>query len=436
MAEGTRFRGLDEKLGVHDTKISEMREELVSVKDGLTTQITSVDGKVGDLTLRIDKLDAHFEELKLLIRGMKPTNNQSTMTQLEEASSSITNNQFRFTTSEEVNPPFPTTFNSVPLSVPCSTAVPSTAPMPHVIAHHTPPVYMSAPSQIYVSPSLNTPLTTPYLYTNSTATTPVPQHNFTNGLTVYPNQFQPPPHPTPIHNYIHPNHIPPNSPTYQFPTPHPHFNPSPKIEFPKFDGTDPKGWAVKVEQYFDFINMDDHRKIKLAAIHLEGKASVWYRSYQNTKPVVNWKCFLQDVLNRFENPDQRDIQDLFNKLKQFSSVSEYEDQFEELRALLVAKNKSFPEDYYISSFFSGLKDNIKATVRMFRPQTLADAIFLAKQEESKGAKSTHLFPKMPPGRMPAQFSPNIQNSILEDKDCLRRSYCNQVRLFDFDISVF
>lgn len=37
------------------------------------------------------------------------------------------------------------------------------------------------------------------------------------------------------------------------------------------------------------------------------------------------------------------------------NVVEYEDKFEELRALVVSKNKGFSEEYFDSSFMSGLK---------------------------------------------------------------------------------
>lgn len=46
----------------------------------------------------------------------------------------------------------------------------------------------------------------------------------------------------------------------------------PKIEFPKFDGNDPKGWVLRAEQYFDFIPIDEFRKVKLSGLHFEGKA--------------------------------------------------------------------------------------------------------------------------------------------------------------------
>lgn len=102
---------------------------------------------------------------------------------------------------------------------------------------------------------------------------------------------------------------------------------------------------------------------------------------------------MADVVARFENPETRDVHDLFNKLKQVTTVADYEDKFEELRAMVLSKNRGFTEEYFISSFMSGLKDHIKNSVRMFRPQTLVDTIFLAKQEETKSGKNTGTFQK-------------------------------------------
>lgn len=70
--------------------------------------------------------------------------------------------------------------------------------------------------------------------------------------------------------YSHPSHFPPSPPIPHYP---PHFNPMPKLEFSKFDGTDPKSWLMRAEQYFDFIPMDDVRKVKLSGLHFEGRAN-------------------------------------------------------------------------------------------------------------------------------------------------------------------
>lgn len=124
---------------------------------------------------------------------------------------------------------------------------------------------------------------------------------------------------------------------------------------------------IKEEQYFDFINVEEPCKVKLAGLHFEGNAAVWFLFYMTGRVLVDWKQFINDLVARFENPESMDVQELFNKLRQVSSVGDYEDKFEELRALVVSKNKGFSEEYFVSSFLSGLKDHIKGSVKMFRP---------------------------------------------------------------------
>lgn len=118
--------------------------------------------------------------------------------------------------------------------------------------------------------------------------------------------------------------------------------------------------------------MEDTKRVKLAGLHFEGKANIWFRFYMSSRMNVGWKLFTSDVITRFENLENRDVQDLFNKLRQMGSVAEYEDRFEELRALVVSRNKGFTEEYFISSVISGLKEHIKTAVRMFRPQTFCE----------------------------------------------------------------
>jgi len=48
-----------------------------------------------------------------------------------------------------------------------------------------------------------------------------------------------------------------------------HFDP--KIEFPTFDGTDPKGWIKKCTRYFSLCRINDEQKVDLAALHLKGQ---------------------------------------------------------------------------------------------------------------------------------------------------------------------
>ena len=45
-----------------------------------------------------------------------------------------------------------------------------------------------------------------------------------------------------------------------------------RIEFPKFWGEDVQGWIYKCEQFFDVDNIVEDMKVRVASIHLSGKA--------------------------------------------------------------------------------------------------------------------------------------------------------------------
>lgn len=64
-------------------------------------------------------------------------------------------------------------------------------------------------------------------------------------------------------------------------------------------------------------------------------------------------------------------------VKQHSTVREYQEQFE----ILANKTLNLPESFFTSCFISGLKEEIKANVLMFRPTTTTQAISLAKLQE-------------------------------------------------------
>ena len=54
-------------------------------------------------------------------------------------------------------------------------------------------------------------------------------------------------------------------------------------------------------------------------------------------------------------------------------MEEYEEKFEELKTLMLIRNPKLDEEYFVSSFISGLKEEIKPMVKMVKPQTLSKA---------------------------------------------------------------
>lgn len=387
MEEGTRIRGLDERLGTQELKLGEISEELSKTRGEHTQKFVEMEQQMERMEIRMEKVDVSLGELKELILGLHSTHG-------EEEGTGTTNNGAEMSG----NPPQPHIFRFDTFAteqVPRSTPLVSNAligynhTMPHSSPLHTSPIgsfHVTTPqvipaSQFYYAPPTYSTTSAPYtqFQSQSLSSTTIPPPHYpppstTTGnhllwqppIPQYQHQFTPPPLYTYSNNHYQ-NHTPHQIPLIPQPVHQHQFNPIAKLEFPKFDGLDPKGWVIKAEQYFEFVNIDEGRKVKMAGLHFEGKASTWYRYYQVSKNNFVWKQFQGDVISRFENPENRVVQELFNKLKQTSSVADYEDKFEELRAQVVHRNKSLGEDYFVSSFISGLKDHIKTSVRMFRP---------------------------------------------------------------------
>jgi hypothetical protein len=71
----------------------------------------------------------------------------------------------------------------------------------------------------------------------------------------------------------------------------------------------------------------------------------------------------------------------FNKLTQKGGIEEYVERFEELKSLMHSLNSLLPESYYISSFISGLKEDIKPMLKILKPGTLMTTFDQAKWRE-------------------------------------------------------
>lgn len=150
-----------------------------------------------------------------------------------------------------------------------------------------------------------------------------------------------------------------------------------KIDFLKFFGDDPTGWIYKCERFFEYNSIDNGNKVKLAILHLEDRALQWYQWFEKTHCIVNWGTFKQGILARFGPDEYEDAVGALTKLRQHSTVKEYQEQFE----ILANKTLNLPKSFFTSCFVSGLKEEIRANVLMFRPTTTTQAISLAKLQE-------------------------------------------------------
>ncbi|KAL5782624.1 hypothetical protein ACOSP7_007653 [Xanthoceras sorbifolium] len=131
-----------------------------------------------------------------------------------------------------------------------------------------------------------------------------------------------------------------------------------KLNFSKFDGTDPN-----------------------ASFHLKGIALQWHRWFTKFKGPVTWEKFTKAVLQRFGLTDYEDPSEVLTRLKQTSTVVNYQEEFENFRIGLMTYRKIF----LVSCFVAGLKDEVRLDVKVKQPRSLANAIGIARLIEERNA---------------------------------------------------
>ncbi|KAK5771735.1 hypothetical protein PVK06_047977 [Gossypium arboreum] len=125
-----------------------------------------------------------------------------------------------------------------------------------------------------------------------------------------------------------------------------------RLESPKFDGSDFRGWWSKLEQYFEAKGMPESSKM------------------------LSWQAYLKSLQDRFGfgqfgNP----MKELVN-LKQQGTVEQYQDIF-----VGILNQLHLPEPYAFSIFLSNLKNEISHYLDLFEPSTLMEVFQLARKIE-------------------------------------------------------
>lgn len=194
--------------------------------------------------------------------------------------------------------------------------------------------------------------------------------------------------------------------------PNPHLNQGsirgfqPKIDFPKFFGEEPEAWVYKCEIFFELNAVEETQKVRLASLHLEDRAMHWFRWYEKSQTLRTWAEFSRVLLQRFGDNVYNDAVGQLTKLKQWSTVKLYQDRFEEL----ATKTTGLGEEFFVSCFVSGLKEEVKAGVQMFRPRTISQAMGLARlQEETLEAlaKKGRVYPNSKPSTSYQNPTPKV-----------------------------
>lgn len=177
---------------------------------------------------------------------------------------------------------------------------------------------------------------------------------------------------------------PPPATSFEFEIPVPNRSaPYPKMDFPKFDGTNPRLWRDQCENYFEVYAVHHSLKTRFAALNFTGSAALWLQSIERRGRVLEWQRLWELVFAKFDK-DQYQLQlRQLDSLKQTGTVADYQKKFEELAHGVLLYNPAFDDTYFVTRFLGGLKEQIRSAIAIHRPPDVdtASALALLQEEE-------------------------------------------------------
>lgn len=148
----------------------------------------------------------------------------------------------------------------------------------------------------------------------------------------------------------------------------------PKMDFPKFDGTDAGVWVDNCETYFAMYQIPAGFKVSAASLNLVGKATHWYKAWRQRVGLHGWELFRDAVVREFDFGTHHIKANAMFELKQTGTVDEYKSQFDDLLYNVKLYDRTeLGEVWEVGHFVAGLKDVIKTHVLSRLPKTVSQA---------------------------------------------------------------
>ena len=182
-----------------------------------------------------------------------------------------------------------------------------------------------------------------------------------------------------------------------------------KLDFPRFDGSNPLDWIFWAEQYFAYYHTPDVDRLTIASVNVEGVVIPWFQLLQRANQLPTWSALvtaieLQFGPSLFDSPRAR----LF-KLSQTSSVVEYYNEF----LLLANRSQGLTEAALLDCFISGLKDPIRRDVLAQSPCIVLKAVSLARLFDEKATLGLSVPHNRPTSYSTFKVNPNSGTSSLQ-----------------------
>lgn len=146
-----------------------------------------------------------------------------------------------------------------------------------------------------------------------------------------------------------------------------------KLDLPLFNGTNPDGWILRAERFFNFYGLTEEEKVEATVVALEGQALLWFQWEHRRRPIDRWDQIKALLRRQFHSQATGTLQEQWLAHRQGGTVTDYRLKFIELLAPL--DNAS--EELALGQFLDGPREEIRAEVRLLGPMTVDHAMELA-----------------------------------------------------------
>lgn len=107
--------------------------------------------------------------------------------------------------------------------------------------------------------------------------------------------------------------------------------------------------------------------MQIAALYFDKKVERWFHNQLVGRHTLTWDEFPRAIMIKYDRTDYGLVVGQFNKLRQSRNLESYVDQFEDLRATILEFNLALTEPHFLHSFVSGLHEEIRHGVMLFKP---------------------------------------------------------------------
>ncbi|KAK9058307.1 hypothetical protein SSX86_023148 [Deinandra increscens subsp. villosa] len=154
---------------------------------------------------------------------------------------------------------------------------------------------------------------------------------------------------------------------------------SPKISLPLFDGSNPLDWIFQADNFFNYYQTPIAQRISLSVFYFTGEALSWYKHLATNEMLGTWATFKREVEIRFGPSSYENHEAALFKLRQTSTVSEFQAEFEKLSNRV----NGLSQQTLKNCFISGLRRDIQNELALLKPISLNQAYGQARLVEEK-----------------------------------------------------